>query len=69
MCFYLYIILSTTVSVLDLKDAILFLQCLPFYFCSFCVHFHYFLQVQLHVCYVCNVIRWILLMTDSLNVV
>ena len=37
MCF-LNIILITTVSVLDIKDAILFLQCL---FCV-CVHFHYF---------------------------
>ena len=37
MCF-LYIILSTTVLFLNLKDAILFLQCLIFFVC---VHFHF----------------------------
>ena len=46
-----FIILSTTVSVIDRKDAILFLQCLFF----FCVHLHFF-KYTLHVCYIFNVI-------------
>ena len=37
-----YIILSTTVSFLDIKDAILFLQCLSFFMCTFPL----FLQVR-----------------------
>ena len=54
----IYIILSTTVSVLDLKDAILFLQGPIFPFFFVCVHFHNFLggKYTLYVCYVFNVI-------------
>ena len=48
MCF-LYIILSTTVSALDLTDAILFLQGLLFSFlCTFPLK-NFFFQVHLHV--------------------
>ena len=42
---YKPVIISTTVSLFDLKDAILFLQCLPFFLCTlpicastFCMH-------------------------------
>ena len=50
--FLLYIILSTTVSFLDLKDAILFLQCL-----LFCVYISIFFTSTLCMCVMClNVI-------------
>ena len=46
--FLKYLILSITVSVLDIKDAILFLQGLSF---LLCVHFHFF---QVHfTCVLC----------------
>ena len=65
MC--LYIILSTTISFLDLTEAILFFTWSPYF------HFVYISifprKYTFHVCYVFNVIRRILLMTDGLNAV
>ena len=48
--------MNTTVSFFDLTDAILFFQCLLFFFFFHVGTFPFFRKYNLHVCYVFNVI-------------